>query len=72
MALLWPKYEANMVLLIRHNLNISIGPIRLGSESFIGLACIKIYSEINYLNYHKHMDTQMYTVVSRGGNLTTL
>ena len=51
MALLWPKYEANIVLLIRHNLHISIGPIRLGSESFIGLACIEISQKLDYLNY---------------------
>ena len=60
MAVIFPKYEPYRVLLIIHNLDISMGPIRLGSESFIGLACIKIYSKIKsveLLQTHGHTDT---------------
>ena len=41
MALIWSKHEPNMVLLIGHNIGMSIGPISLGPESFISLVCLE-------------------------------
>ena len=35
MALIWPKHGSNMVPLIEHNIDMSIGPISLSPESSI-------------------------------------
>ena len=41
MALKWPKHGPNMVLLIEHNIDKSLGPISLIPESFISLVYIE-------------------------------
>ena len=37
MALIWPKHGPNIVLLIEHNIDMSLGPISLDPESFMSL-----------------------------------
>ena len=41
MALIWSKHGPNMVLLIGHIIDMSIGPISLSPESFISLVCLE-------------------------------
>jgi len=41
MALIWPKHGPNMVHLIEHNIDMSLGPISLITESFISLICLE-------------------------------
>ena len=41
MALIGPKEGPNIVLPIKHNLNMSPGPISLSPESFISLVCLE-------------------------------
>ena len=41
MALIWPKHGPNMVILIEHNIDMSLVPISLSPESFITLVCLE-------------------------------
>ena len=74
MALIWPKHGPNMVLLIEHNIDMSLGPISLNPESFSSLVCIQSQLQVRLVNYPL---TNTRTLVSLelspyGGQLKTL
>ena len=41
MALIWPKHGPNMVLLIKYNIDMSLGPIILNPENFSSLVYLE-------------------------------
>ena len=51
MALIWSKHGPNMVLLMGHNIGMSIGPISLSPESFISLVCLESQLQVRLVNY---------------------
>ena len=72
MDLIWPKHGPNMVLLIKHNIDMSLGPICLSPESFISLVSLESQLKVRLVNCpltDRQMDTTNSRVVPHwGGN----
>ena len=70
MAPIWLKHGPNMVLLIGHNIDMSMGPISLSPESFISLACLESHLQVRVVNYpltYSLTDTSISRVVPLWG-----
>ena len=68
MALIWPKHGPNMVILLGHNIDMSLGPISLSPESFISLVCLESQLQVRLVKWpqtHTLTDWLKDTIISR-------